>query len=198
MNNVSQMKYGYIDESGTPGTAIHNNDWLVVSLVVFESKKKCEESELALDELRTRLNLSGAYEFHRTHNSSQIQIKVEKVLKSLEYKIIVVAIKKHRKTVNYADLAESLVEKMLEHGLLEMSIIMDSNPVLYKNLMHCKKMKGLRKIKIKEGSSKKHLNLQLADYTVNIGYRYAKMANGAEKDFRKIRKHMLGFYKESI
>lgn len=191
MKNSSQVKYGYIDESGTPGAAVNGNDWLVVSLVVFKSRENKEKSEAELEELREKLKLPETYEFHRTHNSGKVQEEVEKVLRRSNYSFITIALKKSRKSIGYADLAEHLVDKIIECGLGDLTIIMDSNPVLYKQLMKFKKMRGLRKIKIKEGKSDKHFNLQLADYIVNLSYRYVKGSRNSEKDLKRFSKHIL-------
>ena len=98
MKNSSHIRYGYIDESGTPGVAINGNDWLVVSLVVFDSKEAAEKTEVAFSALRKKLKLPETYEFHRTHNSGVVQEEVEKILRRLEYKFICVEIKKQHRT----------------------------------------------------------------------------------------------------
>ena len=67
------MIFGYIDESGAPGVAGHQNDYFVASLVVFDSEEVRDKSITKIDSLREKLNLTEDYEFHCSSNSTRPQ-----------------------------------------------------------------------------------------------------------------------------
>ncbi|MBR5621267.1 hypothetical protein IKW75_02170 [Candidatus Saccharibacteria bacterium] len=101
--------------------------------------------------------------------------------------------KKATQNVYYHHLAKELMLKIANHELKDMSIIMDSNPTLYKNLIKQKKNFQIKGLRIKEGSSEKQPNLQLVDYIVNICYRSAKRLTNSDNDYKIIARQAIEF-----
>ncbi|MBR5621268.1 DUF3800 domain-containing protein [Candidatus Saccharibacteria bacterium] len=188
MKNSSHIKYGYIDESGTPGVAVSRNDWLVVSLVIFDSREAADKAVSDLTEMIARLGLPTSYELHRTHNSTRIQVEVEKVLRKTKFSFVSVAIRKNqlREHATYRKIAEQLFGAIKSMKFEKFIIKMDSNPVLKKELARSKKISGLKGISFKEYQSDKYLELQLADYVANLCARAAKGNVELTKDQKAI------------
>lgn len=170
------MKYGYIDESGAPGVAVNSNDFLVVSLVLFDSEDDVKECEDAMKRLRIRLGLKPSYEFHCSHNMKAAQDGMLRLLSRQKFRFITIAIKKNqiKKHASYSRMAQLLAREMRNY-CEDARLRMDSNPVLFKALK--KELHGLS-VSLREVKSHTDDLIQLADYVVNLS---AKMVKNTEK-----------------
>ena len=87
--------YGYLDESGAPGVATNENDYLVISLILSDDRESVGKCSAAIDRLRIRLGKSSSYEFHCRSNSSATKTGLSKLLLNLDFKFITIAIRKN-------------------------------------------------------------------------------------------------------
>lgn len=186
--------FGFIDEFGTAGVAAYSNDWLVVSLVVFNSKDSVADAERRIGDLRSKLALPLDYEFHCNSNSPRVKVAFYKLLQSLDFSFVSVAIKKIilKKTAQYSNFATKILD-FVEEKFPEIFVLEDENHSLYSAFYKEKRTRNLRKLRIKEADSKTSLGLQVADYVVNISAKRAKHENKAEDAYRFIRKKELAF-----
>ena len=67
----------------------------VVSLVLFDSEESRDKSIAAIDNLREKLRLPDDYEFHCSSNSTRPQTEFLKLLSSLDFRFIAIAIHKN-------------------------------------------------------------------------------------------------------
>ena len=171
------MIFGYIDESGAPGVANHNNDYLVVALVVFRSEEARDRSIAKINTLREKLSLPEDYEFHCSSNSTKPQVEFMKILSSLDFHFISIAIHKNdfKKTASYARLSSLLMDEV-EKRFPEIKIEMDSNPTLFVEFRKRIRERSLKTIKIRERNSRHNRLIQVADYVVNISAKKVKNA----------------------
>lgn len=186
--------YGYLDESGAPGTANNSNDFLIASLVVFldqKSAKKCSES---IDRLRKRLKLREDYEFHRSHNSKTTQAAFIQLLSGLNFKFITVAIKKNQRHdhASYNRLAKLLIREIAAN-FSKGKIRLDSNPIFLAKLKYHAKTAKLRNIKFSQAKSHKDNLLQMADYVVALSSHKVRNTVNSAENYRSIAKKQLVF-----
>lgn len=188
------MKYGYIDESGSPGVASYSRDCLVVSLVVFNSAESCDKSISVIEGLRQRLCLPDDYEFHCSSNSTRPQAEFLKFLSGLEFRFITIAIHKNnsKKTASYSRISGLLMDE-IEKRFPDIKIEMDSNPILYAELRKCIRERKLNGIKIRERNSRSSRLIQVADYVVNISAKKAKITPRSREWYTVIAKKVLAF-----
>lgn len=188
------MKYGYLDESGAPGVAKCVGDYLLVSLVVFESKETRDKSAEAVEELRKRLKLPEDYEFHCSSNSTRPQMEFLKLLAGLDFRFITVAIHKNdfKKTASYARLAR-LIMGEIKKRFPEIKIEMDSNPTLRAELRRAMREEKMNGVKIRERNSKDSLLVQVADYVANISGKKVKNTPKARELYGLIARKVLAF-----
>ena len=186
--------FGYIDESGAPGVASNNNDYLLVSLVVFDSMKDCEESINAIDNLCKKLQLPEDYEFHCSSNSTKPQTEFIRLISKLNFRFFTIAIRKNdfRKTASYVRLSNLLIDEV-EECFPKISIEMDSNPTFYAELRKRIRERNLNSIKLRERNSRHNRLIQVADYVVNISAKKAKNTPTARKWYNYIAKKSLLF-----
>jgi hypothetical protein len=186
--------YGYLDESGTPGVADNENDFLVASLVLLDDEQAANRCSAAIDRLRTRLGKTPTYEFHRSHNASVNQTGFLKLLPSLEFRFITVAIKKNhsRRHASYGHLAELLVREIKSQPN-KINVKMDSNPTLCTELKKQIKLAKLRNVRVKEAKSQSENLIQLADYVVNLSSKKAKQLPKSIEWYRPIAKKQTAF-----
>ena len=165
---------GYMDESGEPGVANYDNDYLVVSLVVFENRESADKCSACIDRLRTRLNLPLNYEFKLSRNSNKVKNAFTALMVNLDFRTITVSIRKNdfKKTASYARIAEHIVG-VIESNCPDMHILQDKNPVLYKELESLFK-KSKSGISIKMANSHSNNLLQLADYITGLSAKKSK------------------------
>ena len=190
------LKYGFLDESGEPGSAKNAKDFLVISLVIFGSREEMIKSSKMVDDLRSKLNLAPSYEFHRSKNSAKIKDEFINLITKMDFKFV--AISTHKKRIkgaaNYALLARELATKIQQLFDGGIKIVMDSNPSLYKELSKITKVpRNERTIFIKQAKSHSDNMLQMADYVVNISAQKLKARTHGEFYFRKIAKKCLVF-----
>lgn len=187
--------YGFMDESGAPGATTSYNDFLVVSLVLFSNKESMENCSAAIDRLRRQLGKTPSYEFHRSSNSTLSQREFDKLLRSLDFRFITVAIRKSKtkKHASYARITELLIREILAQELTGLKIEMDSNPLLYAELRKQLKLRKLTSIHIKEQRSHSNNLIQLADYVVNISSKKVKNTPTSPELYRVIAKKALAF-----
>jgi hypothetical protein len=179
--------YGYLDESGVAGAARVDNDYFVVSLVLFPDKEAVDKCSAAIDRLRDRLGKDSTYEFHRSGNSSATKSGFAKLLPNLDFKFITIAIRKNnfKKHASYTRVAELLVREIADR-FTEIKIEMDSNPLLYSEIRKQLKAKKLRYIRVKQVKSHTNNLIQLADYVVNISAKKAKRTPKSLELYRPI------------
>ena len=179
------MILGFMDESGSPGVAIRNNDFLAVSLVLFRDEEAAKKCSAAIDRLRARLGKTSTYEFHRSRNVNASQVGFLKLLPSLDFQFITIAIKKNhsRRHASYARLAELLIGE-LRGRVDEMLIKMDSNSVFCVELKKRLKTANLRNISVKEAKSHSENLIQLADYVVSLS---ARRVAGRQRSLERYR-----------
>lgn len=188
------MKYGYIDESGSPGVASHNRDCLVVSLVIFDNVEDCDEAIEAIEGLRRSLHLPNDYEFHCSSNSTRPQAEFLKLLSSLDFRFITIAIHKNdfKRTASYSRISDLLMDE-IEKRFPDMKIEMDSNPTFYAELRKRIRERKLSGIKIRERNSRSNHLIQVADYVVNISAKKAKTTPRSREWYTVIAKKVLAF-----
>ena len=182
-------KYGFMDESGSPGVATHKKDYLVVCLVILESQKIKDNIDKKIDALRRGLSLTDDYEFHFSNNSPISKRAFINLIKTLQFQFIAVAIKKtdFKKDASYTNLANILFSK-IEDKYQHLFIEMDDNPILHKELSIIKKSHKATGIYFRQKKSKNHNLIQLADYVTAIYSRKLRMGSRAESDFAAIAK----------
>lgn len=188
------MIFGYLDESGSPGVASYSKDCLVISLVIFETESARDASAAAIDSLRAQLRLPDDYEFHCSSNSTKPQSAFLKLIPSLKFRFITIAIHKNdfKKTASYARIANLLVDE-IQHRYPEIRIEMDSNPTLYAELRKKLREHNLPNIKLRERNSRSSRLIQLADYVVNISAKKVKNTPKSSTWYSTIAKKVLTF-----
>lgn len=186
--------YGYMDESGAPGVAMNGKDCLLVSLVIFQSEEARDESILTIENLRAELRLAEDYEFHCSSNSTKAQAAFLKLLTTLDFRFITVAIHKnaYKKTASYARLSGLLVNEIATR-FPNLKIEMDSNPTLHAELRKKMRECNARGVKICERNSRSSRLIQVADYVVNISAKKVKNTPNARNWYGLIAKKMLAF-----
>jgi len=176
--------FGYMDESGEPGVANNDNDYLVVSLVVFESREVADKCSASIDRLRVRLNLPDNYEFKFSRNSNKVKNAFTALMVNLNFRTITVAIRKNdfKKTASYARLAEYITDEV-ESSCPGIRILQDKNPILHKelNTLFKKSRVGLS---IKMAHSHSDNLLQLADYITGLSAKKVKGTAKAVKQYK--------------
>ncbi len=188
------MKYGYIDESGSPGVASYNRDCLVVSLVVFDNAEDRDRGTEAIEELCQRLRLPDDYEFHCSSNSTRPQAEFLKLLPDLDFRFITIAIHKNdfKRTASYSRMSSLLMDE-IEKRFPDIKIEMDSNPILYAELRKRIRERRLSGVKIRERNSRSSRLIQAADYIVNISAKKAKTTPRSREWYTVIAKKVLAF-----
>lgn len=179
------MIYGFMDESGAPGVATSENDFLVVSLILFDDATNMKVAAGEVRKLRKKLELKDAYEFHCSHNTKRIQRAVLRLIVELKFCFVTVAIRKTRvkKHASYAAIAKMLVCE-IEKVCSEIRVEMDSNPVLSKALKIALRESSVRYCRVREVESCRSDLVQMADYIVNMS---AKEVAGCDAGiFKKI------------
>lgn len=170
------MIYGFIDESGSPGIAISENDYFLVSLVLFKFKTEIKKSEAATLKLKKHLGLTEDYEFHFSKNSSLSRVSFIRLLDRLNFRFVTVSIKKDnsKRTASYGKIAELLVAKIQKLSMEEIKIEMDTNPLLYISLKKQFKLQGVESIRIRQAKSHTSTAVQIADYVVGLSAKKLK------------------------
>jgi hypothetical protein len=186
--------YGFIDESGAPGVATNDNDFLVVSLILFADKEAVDKSSTAIDRLRKRLKLKDNYEFHRSHNIASSQDGFIKLIASLDFRFISISIKKNhlRNHASYPKMADLLAREIADR-FTEIHIEMDSNPVFFAELKKALKARKIKQIKMRQVKSHTNNLIQLADYVVNLSAKRVKNTQKSADWYRSIAKKRLLF-----
>lgn len=140
--------FGYIDESGAPGTANHSKDCLAASLVLFDSEESRDKGIAAIEKLRAKLKLPDDYEFHCSSNSTRPQTEFLKLLSCIDFRFITIVIHKNdfKKTASYARLSRLVIDE-IEKRFPEIKIEMDSNHTFYTELRKRIKERKLHYVK---------------------------------------------------
>jgi len=188
------MIYGFIDESGTPGALKYSGECFLVSLVLFDSEEHRDQSRDSIEKLREKLHLPEDYEFHCHSNSTKPQTEFLKLLSTLDFKFITVAIHKnsHKKTASYSRISELLIAE-IEKRFSEIKIEMDSNPMLYAEIRKELKKKKLKYVKIRERNSRHSRLIQVADYVASISAKKVKNTEKSQEWYKTISKKVLSF-----
>ena len=118
------MIFGYIDESGAPGVASRKNDYLVASLVIFKSEETRDKSIEKINSLREKLRLPEDYEFHCSSNSTRPQSEFTKLLSTLDFLFITIAIRKNdfRKTASYVKLSGLMMDEIEKRNIANCTV----------------------------------------------------------------------------
>jgi hypothetical protein len=188
------MTYGYLDESGAPGFAINAAEYLVVSLVLFDTKEAAGKCAEEIGRLREELKLQENYEFHRSRNTSRSKEGFVKLMSRSDFRFITIAIKKTRvkSHASYPAIARLLAHELGDR-FSELRIEMDSNPVLHSEIKKALRVQRLHHIRVKQVKSHTNNLIQLADYVVNLSAQKAKGTPRAAEQFRPIAKKQLVF-----
>lgn len=181
--------FGYLDESGAPGKATKQNDYFVVSLVIFKNRATRDNAINEVGYLRTALNLPDDYEFHCSRNTNKVQSAFIKLLSHLDFSFITVALKKdeYGKRATNIEIAERLIGELTELHQ-EIKIEMDTNFRLHDRLRKEIRKRGLTGVSIRECKSKGNQLIQIADYIANISYKYVRKPAKAKTWFYSIKK----------
>jgi len=187
--------FGFMDESGSPGVANTEEDFLVASLVIFENREAVDKCSASIERLKKRLKLADNYEFHHSRNSNRVRDAFIDLINNLEFRIITISIKKSgwRTHASYQNLAMYLVREIVSR-YQNMKILLDSNPILHKELEHHLKA-AKSNIVVKMVSSHSDNLVQLADYVVALTSRKLKGSAKAIKQYRPLIKKQL-YYSE--
>ncbi len=183
------MKYGFVDESGSPGVAVNSNDFLIVSLVLFDARDDADKCSDAMNGLRTKLRLKRDYEFHCSRNASIAKAGMLQLISRQSFSVITVSIKKNqtKRTASYARIAQLLIQQ-LEQFTEEIEIKMDSNPILYKELKRASRASKLKYASLKQVKSHTDNLVQFADYIVNIFAKKMKVVERSSEFYRPLLK----------
>lgn len=183
-----------MDESGAPGVASHSKDCLLVSIVLFESEESRDKAIQKIDKLAKDLNLPTDYEFHCKNNSTRPQTEFIKLISSLDFRFITIAIHKNdfKKTASYPRLSMLIMDE-IQKRYPEIKLEMDSNPLLFAELRKRIKERNLKYVKIKQRNSRSNRLIQLADYVVNISAKKVKNTPKATEWYKHISKKVLAF-----
>ena len=181
------MYYGFMDESGSQGIAEKDNDYLVVSLVVFKNEKVVKEIDEKINNLRLKLSLPKKYEFHYSRNSNKTQRDFTKFLKGVDFEFLTISIKKDKtkKHGSYKNSIQYLLPEIINR-YEEIFIEMDSNPILHKELKSSSRKLELKNLKCTQSNSKEVNMLQVADYVVGLCSRKVKGSEKAVKEFNLV------------
>lgn len=185
--------FGYMDESGAPGVAKSNSDFLVVSLVVFETHEAAEKCSNTINKLRIDLGLPENYEFHLSRNSTRPQEAFISLLYKLDFRIITVAIRKNdfKHTASYGRIAGYLAREIIA-CFPDLKLVLDANPILHKELK--KQFKDANyNLSIKMVRSHSDNLVQLADYVVALSARKLKGSEKAIKQYLPLSKKQIHF-----
>lgn len=187
------MTYGFIDESGAPGVAVNNNDFLVVSAVLFDEQAAMSKCNEAMKRLRAQLGLKKDYEFHCSKNTTFAQNGMFRLIERQKFRFITVSLKKTRKKkdASYAEVARLLVQE-LRKICDETVIVMDKNPTLCASMR--KELRAAElKFSLREVESKKNDLIQLTDYVVNLSARKVKESSKISEQYRCLLRKQLVF-----
>ena len=166
--------FGYMDESGSPGVAKTKEDFLVVSLVIFESREAADKCSMSIERLRKRLKLDDNYEFHYSRNSNRVRNTFIKLIPDLDFSIITVALRKndYKRTASYSRLSNYLASEISSY-CPKIHILLDANPLLHKELKMKLKTFDVN-VSLKMVRSHSDNLIQLADYVVALSTRKLK------------------------
>lgn len=168
--------YIFIDESGSPGRAQSNNDYFLISIVIFNNLESVFTSRAAIQQYRQDTSLPSQFEFHFHQNPDKIKRPFLSFLSNIDFKYTTFNYcKTYRLT--YSQIAKEIAEYLLSLNK-NLDITLDSNPHLFSELR-----KSLRnnqvKVKIREARSDSEDLLQVADYIAGIT---RKQLSSAHKD----------------
>ncbi len=165
------MYFGYVDESGSPGMSHGVGDFLALSLVIFDGRDAALKCSRKIDQLRKELGKTADYEFHYSRNSTKVQRTfVQAMNTEMHFQFISIKVGKtcDRKFASYELLANILVEQLCWLKIYNIRIVMDSNPLLCRNIKLCVRKVELHNIHVKETKSHSDNLVQLTDYVVNV------------------------------
>ena len=126
--------------------------------------------------------------------ASRPQIEFTKLLSTLNFRFITIAIRKNdfRKTASYVRLSGLLIDEIGKR-FLEIKIEMDSNPTFYTELRKRIREHNLKRVKIRERNSRRSRLVQVADYVVNFFAKKAKNTPKSREWYNFIAKKVLAF-----
>lgn len=182
--------FGFVDESGTAGAQINKNDgYLILSLVIFRDEKEMKTVHEKYTELRRSLGRKDDYEFHYTHNKQKVRDMVFDVIRDIDFEFMTFVVKKDsvKTHASYVTLAKMLINRLQKENE-NIKIIIDTNPVLLKNLNKIKKARIIKNMRFQQSDSAAVDCLQLVDYVVGAHGKIIK--NESENNFNKIRKKL--------
>ena len=165
---------GYADESGEPGVKKNEHDYFVFCVILVKDKEQALKIQEKMAKFRKANNLSEDHEFHYVTDSKKVRPAFAKFIKSLDFKVLSVSIKKDdfRGTASFANMSELALE-LLEKKNVDVSALMDVNPRLCRELNVRKKNYAV-KLHFKEAKSHANDLIQVADYVVALRARFLK------------------------
>ena len=188
MKNSIEL-YGFVDESGTAGVQVGENEYLTLSLIIFDSVEDMKSVHKKYSDLRKKIGRSKTYEFHYTHNKPVTREKVFNTISGIDFEFATFSVKKDRTKghASFATLAVMMVDFLIERNNVA-KILIDTNPILLKELNKIKKAKKIQNLRFQESDSSEIDCLQLADYVVGA---HSRIIRGQKEDnFKKIKKKL--------
>lgn len=181
----------FVDESGDSGMRLDKGSSLLfaVGLVVFRSDDEATRCDAAIGELKSRLGLPAAFEFHFAENSSRQRRSFLQTVSAFAFETHVFAVDKARTRGPGLQIKESLYkwtsrmafENAAEH-LEDATVVIDGSGdrtfrrelVSYlRRRLNDGEVNRIRSVKL-QPAHQNHL-LQLADYSVSVSTRRMNM-----------------------
>lgn len=189
------MILGYADESGEPGVKKNDHDYFVFCVIFIGNKEELSKIEKKIKIFRKKHGLPDDHEFHYAKDSKKTRFAFVKFISGLSFEFLFVAIKKdnYRDTASFANMAD-LTLSLLEKKGLNVNVIMDINPGLYKELRGRKKKYAVN-LRFSERQSHANDLIQVADYVTTLSTRALKYPQklGVTEMYSLIAKKRIGF-----
>lgn len=174
LQSKNLIRFGYADESGEPGIGKNDHDYFVFCIVIVDNLEKANKISAKIQQLRQKLGLPYDYEFHYIDNSKKVRAEFIDLIDKLDFIFISVSIKKtnYRNFASVKNLAKQTLEILNRNGL-NLSLEMDKNPSLYREIRTQKKNYSIT-LHCSEKESRGYDMIQLADYVTALRTRYLK------------------------
>ena len=188
-----QIVYGFVDESGTAGAVNGSDNFLIATIVLFDTASEVNKISIDFDNLRQELQLRKTYEFHSSRNNDRIRKEVYKIISKLNFRFMTFAIEKDnlKKRGSYANLAKMIVDALKHDIGTKMEVVIDENPTFLRELNKAKKIYEYKNIYFSDGNSKNDNRIQLVDYLVDVHSKIIKGDRREKDNYNQVRKKLL-------
>lgn len=178
----------FVDESGDTGLKLDRGSsrLFVVARVTFVDPEEALRCETRIDDLRDRLSLPPAFEFHFSHNSRRVRAAFLEAVRPYAFRVHVFAVDKARllergEATSPDALYQRAVKELCEDAgphLTGATVIMDRAgtrqgrtdlAVYLRRHLGAGRHAAIRKLK--DQRSESHSLIQLADYVVGVAAR---------------------------